>query len=51
MAKNAGKGHRVGMVRDGSEFKSNGAWFKRDTGTGRLLNVSPKQHKVLRNEK
>lgn len=51
MAKNTGKGHRVGAVKARSEFKSNGKWFKRDTKTGRILNGSPQQHKGVRNEK
>ncbi|MBC9820105.1 hypothetical protein [Terrabacter sp. MAHUQ-38] len=50
MAKNTGMGHRSGAITDRSEFKSNGTWFKRDTGTGRILNGSPKQHKGVRNE-
>lgn len=44
MAKNTGRGHRAGAVKGRSEFK-------RDTGTGRILNGSPNQHKGVRNEK
>lgn len=51
MAKNTGKGHRVGAVRGRSEFKVKGTWFKRDSKTGRILNGSPQQHKGVRNEK
>lgn len=40
MAKNTGKGHRVGAVRGRSEFKHNGQHFKRDPATGRILNGS-----------
>jgi hypothetical protein len=51
MAKNTGRGHRVGAVKSRSEFKVGKTWFKRDTSTGRILNGSPKQHKGVRNEK
>lgn len=51
MAKNTGKGSRVGAVKGRGEFKRGGAWFKRDTETGRILNGSPKEHKGVRNEK
>lgn len=51
MAKNTGRGHRVGAVKSRSEFKLGSNWFKRDTGTGRILNASPNQHKGVRNEK
>lgn len=51
MAKNTGKGRRVGAVKARSEFKSNGTWFKRDTKTGRILNGSPNGYKGVRNEK
>ena len=51
MAKNTGRGHRVGSVKRRSEFKRGSTWFKRDTSTGRILNGSPKQHKGVRNEK
>lgn len=51
MAKNTGRGHRIGAVKARSEFKHNGNWFKRDTSTGRIINGSPKQHKGVRNEK
>jgi hypothetical protein len=51
MAKNTGTGHRVGAVKGRSEFKRGSTWFKRHTGTGRILNGSPSQHKGVRNEK
>jgi len=51
MAKNTGRGHRVGAVSNRSEFKSGKNWVKRDTTTGRIMNVSPNQHKGVRNEK
>ncbi|WP_166355752.1 hypothetical protein [Phytoactinopolyspora limicola] len=51
MAKNTGRGQRVGAVKNSSEFKRGTTWFKRDTGTGRILNGSPNQHKGVRNEK
>ena len=41
MAKNApsGDGHRVGAVRQRSQFQNptNGAWYKRDAQTGRIM--------------
>lgn len=51
MATNTGRGHRVGAVNSRSEFKRGTTWFKRNTGTGRILNGRPKQHKGVRNEK
>jgi len=51
MAKNTGRGHRVGAVKGRSEFKVGKTWFKRDTATGRITNGSPQQHKGVRNEK
>lgn len=51
MAKNTGRGHRVGAVKGRSEFQQEGQWFKRDTASGRILNGSPEQPKSLRNEK
>lgn len=52
MATNTGKGHRIGAVRQRSEFKHpNGTYVKRDTETGRILNVSDRPHKGVRNEK
>lgn len=51
MAKNTGKGHRIGAVKGRSEFKVNGTWFKRDTKTGRILKGGPNQHKGVRSEK
>lgn len=52
MAKNTGKGYRRGSVKARSEFKHpNGTHVKRDTKTGRILNVSDEVHKGVRNEK
>lgn len=52
MAKNTGKGRRIGAVKNRSEFKhANGTHVKRDTRTGRFLNVSEHPHKGVRNEK
>lgn len=51
MAKNTGKGYRKGVVTSRSEFRHHGTWFKRDTGTGRIVNGSQKQHKGVRNER
>ena len=52
LAKNTGKGRRVGAVRNRSEFKHpNGTHVKRDTRTGRILNVSEKPHKGVRDER
>jgi hypothetical protein len=51
MAKNTGRGHGIGAVKRGSEFKVGKTWFKRDTSTGRILNGSPNQHKGVSNEK
>lgn len=51
MAKNTGHNYRQGAVKGRSEFKVGNTWFKRDTGTGRILNGSPNQHKGVRNEK
>ena len=52
MAKNTGKGYRRGAVKGRSEFQHpNGTSVKRDTKTGRILNVSDKPHKGVRDEK
>lgn len=52
MAKNTGHGHRIGAVRGRSEFRHpNGTWLKRDTTTGRIMNVSDSPHKGVRDEK
>ena len=39
MAKNTGKGHRVGAVDGRSQFQHpvTGTWFKRDRETGRIM--------------
>lgn len=39
MAKNTGKGFRVGPVRARSQVKSPAGYVKRDTKTGRFLDV------------
>lgn len=41
MAKNTGKGHRKGSVNDRSQVKNpkTGQWVKRDTETGRFMDV------------
>lgn len=52
MAKNTGKGHRVGAVKNRSEFKHpNGTFVKRDSRTGRIMDVSDKPHKGVSDEK
>lgn len=51
MAKNTGRGHRVGAVKARSEFKRGNTWYKRDTKTGQIMNGSSNQHKGVRNEK
>jgi hypothetical protein len=52
MAKNTGKGSRRGAVKNRSEFKHpNGTHVKRDTQSGRILNVSKNPHKGVRDEK
>lgn len=51
MAKNTGRGSRIGAVKRRSEFKRGTTWFKRDTTNGRIMNGSDKQHKGVRNEK
>ena len=51
MAKNTGKGYRTGAVRNRSEFQHpNGTYVKRDTTSGRFMNVSDKPHKGVRDE-
>lgn len=51
VAKNTGKGFRRGAVRNRSEFRHpNGTYVKRDTKTGRILNVSDRPHKGVRDE-
>lgn len=38
MAKNTGKGHRIGSVRDRTQTQvPNGNWIKRDSDTGRFI--------------
>lgn len=52
MAKNTGHGHRIGAVRNRSEFQHpNGTYVKRDTTTGQFMNVSDRPHKGVRDEK
>ena len=52
MAKNTGRGHRQGAVRNRSQFRHNGAYFKRDATTGRILNgkADGTRHKGVREE-
>lgn len=52
MAKNTGKGYRIGAVRNRSEFKlPNGRYVKRDTTSGQFMNVSDNPHKGVRDER
>ena len=52
LAKNTGEGYRKGAVKRRSEFKHpNGTHIKRDTATGRIMNVSDRPHKGVRNER
>ena len=53
MAKNTGKGHRVGAVRNRTEFKNSatGGYTKRNTTNGQFMNNSTKPHKGVRDEK
>ena len=56
MAKNApaGDGHRIGAVRDRSQFKTpSGDWAKRNATTGRIMDVKSdgKPFKGVRREK
>ena len=50
-----GDGHRQGAVRQRTKFKTSaGLWAKRDTTTGRIIDVktsSPTPHKGVRREK
>lgn len=39
MAKNTGKGHRSGAVTGRTQVRTPSGWAKRDTATGRILNV------------
>lgn len=50
MAKNTGRGYRRGAVKGRSELKVGSRYIKRDTTTGRFLNVSSQPHKGVRNE-
>ena len=55
MAKNppTGDGHRRGQVTDRSQFQHNGTWFKRETGTGRIMDgkADGKPFKGVRRER
>jgi hypothetical protein len=54
VAKNTGSGHRIGQVTDRSQTKTpSGHYVKRDTSTGRFLNVKSdsKPFKGVRKEK
>lgn len=50
----SGDGHRNGAVRKRSQFQNprNGLWYKRDTDTGRFVDVNQngKPHKGVRKE-
>ena len=51
-AKNTGQGHRISAVKGHSEFKHpNGTHVKRNTISGRIMNVSDKPYKGVRDEK
>lgn len=51
MARNTGKGHRVGSVRNRSQVQlPNGNWVKRDTNTGRIVDQSDKPYKGVAKE-
>jgi hypothetical protein len=39
VAKNTGKGHREGAVRDRSQLETPVGWVKRDSETGRFMDV------------
>lgn len=39
MAKNTGKGYREGAVRDRSQLETPAGWTKRDSETGRFMDV------------
>jgi hypothetical protein len=39
VAKNTGKDYRVGAVRDRSQLETPAGWVKRDTETGRFMDV------------
>ena len=54
MAKNTGRGHRVGVIKNRSQFKGPGGHpVKRDAKTGRILNVKSDKapFKGIRKEK
>ena len=39
MAKNTGNDHRVGAVKSRSQVQTPGGWVKRDSDTGRFMDV------------
>ena len=39
MAKNTGKGYREGAVKDRSQVQTSNGWTKRDSDTGRFMDV------------
>jgi hypothetical protein len=52
MAKNTGNGYRNGAVKTRSQTQlPNGNWAKRDTDTGRFMNVSDERFKGVRKER
>jgi hypothetical protein len=52
LAKNTGKGYREGAVRNRSQFQTpGGGWAKRDSKSGRIMNVSNEPFKGVSKEK
>jgi hypothetical protein len=49
MAKNTGKGSRKGSVKGRTQFKTpSGKWAKRDTKTGRIMDVKTSGNKPFK---
>lgn len=50
MAKNTGKGHRKGAIKERSQFKNtaNGIYMKRDEKTGRFVSGKKEPYKGVR---
>lgn len=52
MATNTGDGYRKGAVKSRSQTQTpNGDWVKRDTDTGRFMDVSDERFKGVRKER
>lgn len=52
MARNTGKGYRIGAVKNRREIRlPNGNLMKIDTKTGRFMNQSKNEHKGVRGPK